>query len=90
MWFICFCVPNDCNSASEVWRTYGRLCILCAILYKCKRAVRHDVEPSFDFDLQNGWEWILLRLKQYSFIFTFGMNHEWWNLRERYPIAMIE
>jgi len=44
----------------------------------------------FDIDLQNAREWILLRLKQYSFIFTFGMNHEWWNLRERHAVAMIE
>jgi hypothetical protein len=48
------------------------------------------VERSFDFDLQNAREWILLCLKQYSFIFTFGMNHEWWNLREGHPVAMIE
>jgi hypothetical protein len=48
------------------------------------------VEPSFDFDLQHGQEWILLHLKQYSFIFTVGMNHEWWNLGERHSVAMIE
>jgi hypothetical protein len=32
----------------------------------------------------------LFHLKQYSFIFTVGMNNEWWNLRERHPVEMIE
>jgi hypothetical protein len=64
--------------------------MLYATVYKCKRAVTHDVEPSFDFDLQNGRERILLCLKQCSFIFTFGMNREWWNLREGHLVAVIE
>jgi len=76
------------NIAFEVWRFWEDSVYYVPFYTKCKRAVTHVVEPSFD--LQNGREGILLPLKQYSIIFAFDMNHESWNGKEGHPVAVIE